>query len=390
MKILYIAVDTPIPGNHGGSTHVRELCRALGQRGHEVHLVAPGGVLPGSTSGSDAKGLGEGVTVHRIRKPTRFFEWTTVGTIRSLVRRVGPDVVIERFYTFGGAGIWAAHSMAVPAVLEVNSPARPFRGWRDRLDRATIIRPIDRWRRRLLRWSDGVYTTSKHLVPPDMQTAVTVVTNGVDTERFRPGPVRSQDGALRCVYVSSFRSWHGASDLVRAVGLCRAREVDLQVVCLGDGPRCASARRAVRQAGLEGVVRFLGEVPAEDVPGHLATADVGLAPFSPTEFSALELGWFWSPIKIFEYLASGLGVVTANIPELRALLPDTVARFYTPGDVREFSDVLEVLGEGTVSLTGMSRHARELAETRYTWGQQAAVVEELLEAVVARTPKGTK
>ena len=194
-----------------------------------------------------------------------------MGKIRALARSISPDVVVERFYTFGGAGIWAARLLDLPAVLEVNSPARPFAGWRDWLDRATVVRPVDRWRRRQLRWSDAVYATSNHLVPPEMQASVTVVTNGVDVERVRPGPPRAADEVLRCVYVSSFRSWHDSADLVEAVSLCRDRNVELQVVCLGEWPRWEATRQAARQAGLDGTIRFLGEVPGAEVPRVLST-----------------------------------------------------------------------------------------------------------------------
>ena len=387
MKILYTAVDTPIPGTHGGSVHALELCRALARRGHDVHLIAPPGTSPNDSASAAA--VGDGLHLHHVRKPPRFLAWAAVGKVRELATVLSPDVVVERFYTFGGAGIWAAHSLGLPAVLEVNSPARPFGGVRDTVDRLTLVRPVDRWRRRQVRWSDAVYTTSKHLVPPEMQGSVTVVTNGVDIGRFYPGPARPANGPLRCVYVSSFRSWHGAADLVEAVALCRARDVDLQVTCIGDGPRWAAARQAARQAGLEGMIRFLGEVPAEDVPRHLAAADVGLAPFSPTEFSALKLGWFWSPIKIFEYLAAGLAVVTVDIPELRALLPDPVACFYTPGVAMQLADELERLAADTAMLGRVRQTARELAEARYTWGHQAAVVEGLLEDVLARTARSS-
>ena len=77
---------------------------------------------------------------------------------------------------------------------------------------------------------------------------------------------------------------------------------------------------AVR-VGVTERIRFVGQVPFEQVPKYLADADVGLAPFDPSMFPALQLGWFWSPVKIFEYLACGLVVVTIGIEELRRLLP---------------------------------------------------------------------
>ena len=229
VRILYTAVDTPVPGTHGGSVHVFELCRALGEIGHEVHLVAP----PGAAAAAD-----ETPRRHHISRPPRFLEWSCVDQVRAIGERVKPDVVVDRFYTFGGAGIWAARKLGTPAVLEVNSPARPYPGsWRDRLDRLSLIRPVDRWRRRVLAWSDAIYTTSAYLVPPEIQDAVTVVTNGVDTLRFRPGPVPT--GPLRCVYAAVFgrgmvrkTSWSLLVCASRVGFICRSRVLAMVPVSL--------------------------------------------------------------------------------------------------------------------------------------------------------------
>ena len=369
-----------------------ELCRALAQRGHDVHIVAPRlttgradtseVTLPGA--GGDGGDKSVPVPIFRIPKRRRFFEWTAVTDVRRIAERVQPDVVVERFYTFGGAGIWAAHMLGLPAVLEVNSPARRYPGsWRDRIDRLSLVGPVHRWRRRQLAWSDGIYATSKRLLPPELQESVMVVTNGVDVDRFRPMSTgRESGGPLRCVYASSFRSWHGAIDLVQAVALCVSRGIDLRVTCLGTGPLWASAHAAARRAGVLDVMRFVGDVPYGDVPAYLARADVGLAPFTPAAFPALQLGWFWSPIKLFEYLASGLAVVTIGIQELQELLPDSVARFYMPGDVERLAHAIEALAGDRAALGRMQIAARSLAESRFTWGHQAAAVENLLKMVV--------
>ncbi len=205
-----------------------------------------------------------------------------------------------------------------------------------------------------------------------------VVINGVDTERFRPGPPAGDDTPLRCVYVSSFRAWHAAEDLIEAAKACRARGVAVQVRLLGEGPRWRAARRAGATLTEEGSVQFLGTVPHGEVPDHLEAADVGLAPFSPQAFSALALGWFWSPIKIFEYLAAGLPVVTADLPELRALLPDVVASFYPAGQPEALADRLADLASNRAVLRRKGRAARNLAERRYTWDAQARIVEQVL------------
>ena len=93
-------------------------------------------------------------------------------------------------------------------------------------------------------------STSRHLLPPDLQARATVVVNGADIDRFGPGAETADTGPLRCVYVSSFRSWHGAEDLVAAVAHCAARHVPLQVTCIGEGPRWKLARAAAAAAGV--------------------------------------------------------------------------------------------------------------------------------------------
>ena len=373
MKILYSAAGTPIPGTHGGSVHALELCRALSRRGHEVHLAA----LPGAPVVGDI----DGVTLHPLRasRAGRFFEWRAASQIRALVDELAPDIVVERFYTFGGAGVDAAHDRGVPAVLEINSPARDYPGsWRDRIDKLTLVRPVDRRRRRMLDRCAGLYATSLHLVPPHLQPLTTVIVNGVDVDRFRPAP-RPDDGPLRCVYVSSFRAWHGAEDLVAAVAQVVARGVDIHLTCLGEGPRWQRARDAAARLDVDARIDFVGRVAHDEVPGYLAAAHVGVAPFAPDQFRALELGWFWSPIKIFEYLAAGLSVVTADIEELRDLLSDEVATYYPPGNISALADTLAALAGDRAAVRDRGVRARALAEDKYTWDHQAAAVEAVLQ-----------
>ncbi len=405
MRILYAAAGTPVPGTHGGSVHAYELCRALARAGHEVHLAArapdgrvaapaaaPRGPRGAQTSaagagqdGPSSRAAGTLTLWHLPPAPIAQLEWTRFPYLRRLAERLRPDVLVERFYTFGGAGLLAARRLGIPAVLEVNSPARPYPGsWRDRLDALTLVRPVHRWRRWQLRQARAYYATSRLLLPAALQARTTVIVNGVDCAAIRPGR-RPATGPLRCVYVSSFRSWHGAEHLAEAVGRAVAQGVELDVACIGDGPTLARARRIARAAGAAGAMRFLGRLPHERVAGCLAEAEVGLAPFDPDRHAALRLGWFWSPIKIFEYLAAGLAVVTAELAELRALLPAEVARFYPPGDATALAAVLAALAGDRPWIRAAGAHARALAEARYSWDEQARRVLSVLERVAVHS-----
>ena len=90
---------------------------------------------------------------------------------------------------------------------------------------------------------------------------------------------------------------------------------------IGDGPELP-ARAATPPQGLDGVV-FTGAVPHEQMPACLAAADIGVAPFDLGAHAPLSLGFYWSPLKIFEYMAAGLPVVApACRPHLRSSSAD--------------------------------------------------------------------
>jgi glycosyltransferase involved in cell wall biosynthesis len=377
MRILYVAAGMQIPGAHGGSVHALQLARGLARAGHEVHLAC--------LRGDPVEGDLDGVELHPLprRSSIEQLELLRSGAVRALAARLRPDVVLERFYTFGGTGLRAAAALGIPAVLEVNSPARPYPGsLRDRLDALTLVRPVDRWRRWQLAQARAYVATSPLLLPERLRDRTTTIVNGVDVNRIRPGDPGSDDSPLRCIYVSSFRAWHGAEDLVEAAGRAVEAGASLRITCIGEGPRLEAAREAARTGPARDAVRFLGRVPHAAVPGELAAADVGLAPFSPARHRALELGWFWSPIKIFEYLAAGLMVVTADIPELRELLDDSVARFYPPDQPAELADRLMALDRDRAAVRAAGVRARALACERYTWDHQARRVAEVLERAV--------
>ncbi len=108
MRILYVASDQTLPGETGGSVHVHEVSRALAKRGHEVHAVVQ------DRGRADAQG--DGYSIKRIRwSPShRFFRFRARPQVEALIELLKPDVVMERYYNFGGEGILAAEAAGIP------------------------------------------------------------------------------------------------------------------------------------------------------------------------------------------------------------------------------------------------------------------------------------
>jgi teichuronic acid biosynthesis glycosyltransferase TuaH len=74
-----------------------------------------------------------------------------------------------------------------------------------------------------------------------------------------------------------------------------------------------------RFAGLTGrpAVHYTGRVPAASVPAYLAAIDVGITPYTASDFNQASF-----PLKTLEYLAAGRPVVSTDLPAARWLLDD--------------------------------------------------------------------
>jgi glycosyltransferase involved in cell wall biosynthesis len=99
---------------------------------------------------------------------------------------------------------------------------------------------------------------------------------------------------------------------------------------------------------------MIGLVDYEYLPEVLARANVGIIPFEDCDLVRST-----SPIKMYEYLAAGLPVVTTPIPEAEALAAPGILRVATTAE--GFASALEDSLSG-----GMVEERQEIAKA-YSW-----------------------
>jgi len=378
MRILYAASDQRVPGTTGGSIHVVAVAEGLAALGHEVHaLVTPTG------SPGDARVHWIGLPPPAGRKELR---WANTGAVRSIARQIEPDVIIERYYNFGGEGIRAAAEVGALAVLEVNAPVVDYPGSGKRLlDRALIFEPMRRWRDYLCAKSDLIVTPSPAIIPPDTPTSkILQMEWGADTDRFRPGI----EGAVPfdrpadtvAVFSGAFRSWHGTIHIITALRELHARgRKDIGAVLIGEGPELARVREAAR--GLDGII-FTGALPHDQIPACLAACDFGVAPFDPETHPALSLGFYWSPLKVFEYMAAGLPVVAPAIDRIPALVGHNREGLLYDSAIRSgLPHAFEALTDPHLR-NRLGRAARDRAVRDYSWAAHCRLLEQAMIAAV--------
>jgi glycosyltransferase involved in cell wall biosynthesis len=164
----------------------------------------------------------------------------------------------------------------------------------------------------LCRRSDLVITTSLVLqeAKAPLNPNTILVAHGVDYKHFS----RAMDDALpeptdlagiphpRLGFFGLIRDWVDL-DLVAAVA--RARP-DWHAVLVGDSTVDLAPYRAIAN------LHFLGRKPYADLPAYCRHLDVGLIPFKVNELTRAV-----NPIKLREYLAAGLPVVSTPMHEVR-------------------------------------------------------------------------
>ncbi len=376
MRILYVASDQVVPGNTGGSVHVWEVARGLASRGHEVHAVVWQG---GDTPREEALG---GVLWHRVSwwPQGRLFRFRAQAEVARIAHLVRPDVVMERYYNFGGEGVGVATRRGIPALLEVNSPVRDHPGsLKGALDAMTLLRPLERYRDMLCRRAAALVAPIPEIVPAFARKKTETVTWGANVDVFKPdgrrGETRRRLGApekaVVVVFSGSFRPWHGVHVLERAARRLE-RRADLWFVLVGGGP----PRKARGYRG-----RHLGTRPYEELPEILAACDIGVAPYDTARLGQLRLGFYWSPMKMFEYMAAGLPSLTIpRFPLTEIVRHGQEGLHFREADADDLARVIGRLADDPDLRRRLGAGARRRVVEKYSWARHC----EQLEAVLGR------
>jgi glycosyltransferase involved in cell wall biosynthesis len=402
MRILYLCVDGGIDltGRSGGSVHIRNFVRAMTELGHQVSVVC--------TRVSSPKSLEEELEAevhpaplaawnhglaHAIRAGNRLMGRATRNNpdaVRSLhnlrffrtaakaARGLEPDFIYERYSLWGMAGHRLAKDRSIPLVLEVNAPL----AYEQQRYRAGLTcPPLARWvERRIWRNADLLIAVSEPLRSQLLEAGASperahVLPNAANPRLFHMdldgGPVRDRlklNGRFVLGFVGMFRPWHGVDLLISAFEDLHRASPAAHLLLVGDGPLRSRFEEEVRKMGLQQAVTFAGGVAHEDVPEYLAAMDVAVAPYPALD------QFYYSPIKLYEYMAAGRAVVASRVGQVAEIIVDGVnGLLFEPGNRSGLVDCLRRL-QNDVGLRNELGRRASAACSEHTWTRNAARV----------------
>jgi starch synthase len=370
MRLAYLTTDPGIAygGTKGAAVHVEEVVAALAAAGARILLIAPA-VAPGSAPPA------AGVTLELLPGPGKrssaaerlAAEPRRAAWLRARLAGFGAEALYERLGLHSAAGAAAARALGIPHLVELNAQLLEEAARYRRLDSAA---DAERLEQSVLSGADVVFAVSEPLAAYASSRGarrVELLPNAVALERFRPA---RQDGGgrLTATFLGTLRPWHGA-DTIAAAWERLGRDAPALLV-IGDG----HGRERLEAAG----ARVTGAVPHADVPGLLAGAQIGLAPY------AREAPDYFSPLKLFEYLAAGLATIAADLPAVRAIVTPETALLVPRGDAGALADAVAALSDPQ-RRARLGAAGRALVAAEHTWAQRAG---RILAAAAELAPAG--
>ena len=418
MKILYLCSDLGIPvlGRKGASVHLRSLVTAFVRAGHSVVLATP--LLNKSPWEGPAKldmsllHLPPSADIVKAVLSLKAFN-EMLGVANSLpgeLRRIlynqelatqlkyrfehdPPDFIYERASLYGTAGVALARVLNVPLLVELNAPLAVEQSAYRATGLGELAAQAERW---TLLGADAVLAVSALLrdhvvslgVRPDR---VHVVPNGVDATLFQPRPpdpsIRARwglpDGPV-LGFVGGLRRWHGVEALPALLDKLVHRYRGLRLVIVGDGPLRGELEHTLKERGLTRSVVFTGSLPHEEVAKLIPQFDVALAPYSKPEHA-----FYFSPLKLFEYMACGIAVAVAGLGQIAEVVQDgETGLLYPPGELDGLTVACDRLLADPALRQRLGQAAAKEIHGLYTWDQNAARVVELARALIATRGTG--
>jgi glycosyltransferase involved in cell wall biosynthesis len=383
MKVLMVAPSVKIPENLAQSVHQYEFAKRLVESGIEVHLVCRRPIDPPETD--------DGVVYHKImskefplKRPV--FTLDTARMLNKIIKTHKFDIIHDRGYLFGGAGTKVGNKHDIPVLLQIDDD------WVETEALASRITSTNFYKNRALSWCkklmgkvDHAFTVSDTLRQTVIKTwggvsgKISVIPNGADIEKFKPDreplglrkELKLDKKAKVVTFVGALGPWHGIQYLIMAAPSIIKKNPEAHIWLVGGAKEYDSMylQDLISNLKLKNNVHILGSRPSEDIPRILVESDVGVAPYPQFDMG-------FSPLKIFEYMASGVPIVSSDLPSIREILVDNkTGVLVEPENVDDLAGaIIKLLQDPKLSQKLMT-NARKKVEKNYSW---AAVTEKLI------------
>ena len=378
MRVAYVSSDPGVSvlGTKGCSIHVQSVVREFLRRGFQVDLYA--------------RRLGDSTTIElpdvnviRLESPDKNLDaeqreaalrLLDRQTRIALERNCPYDLVYERHSLWSAAAMQYAQDRGIRSILEVNAPLveeqSQHRGLCNRQEAEQISRDC-------FQSADSIVCVSKAVADyvrrfEISSSKIRVIANGVDPDRAQSAREMTRQrtegrcegtpvSPLRIGFLGTLRPWHGMRELGLAFREVHRRIPDAELLVIGDGP---AREQLLTALGVEAAqaTTITGKVAHTLVPDLLGNVDIAVAPYPDLP------GFYFSPLKILEYMAVGLPIVASRIGEIPNIISDRMSGLLVePGNPDVLAAEVIRLAKNPAFASLLGDCAAKAVQQRFTW-----------------------
>ncbi|WP_206483081.1 glycosyltransferase family 4 protein [Thalassotalea sp. G2M2-11] len=374
-------------GKGAEGVHIRGVTKGLRELGHNVSILSLPGAEPeqqeeNKTPKNQQTQSQNGVLAF-LANLTKYtpefvfelieimFNFISIFRLRKAVADAKADMIYERYSLFLFASVWWAKKHNIPIVLEINDSSLVHRV--RKLFFVSLARKFERW---IFKNATGLVFISsefKQIAEQEHgEIAPCVVSpNAADLDAFVINEDKAQklriklniDDKVVIGYVGAFVHWHGIDWFVDLISEQLKNFPNIVLLLIGDGVSYEPIKQRIKQADIEEQVILTGRVAHHEVSTYLSAMDFGILPDSNN---------YGSPMKLFEFMAMGKGMVAPNFTPIAEVVKDDETSWLFPANDRQACiDKTLAVAKDTQAQKKVGTNARAYIENERQWKHNA-------------------
>jgi glycosyltransferase involved in cell wall biosynthesis len=348
MRIAFLTGMATSPTKPGGYVHVTQVCNNLQSLGHTLYT-------------------------NLLQESNKFIRLTEDEFFKR-----GRE--IEAFYIRLHGSAWndeltrfRSANLDAPCIWEVNAPLEELR--MRGVPEKEIFKKNKR-RKELAKMVDAAVCVSLEMEEYAKDflgiKKTFVVQNGTDPEMFTPAK-REKDLYRQ----TDFKVlWSGSPEYAwQGLEIVQELAEKLKVV-----DRSILVAATAEGTSTENLV-YLGSLPYSEMPRYMASADVGLCIYKEIDFFDK---FFFSPLKLYDYMASGLPIIGSNIGQIKLVLEEYKSGVLTDTTVDDLIEKVMYVKNNRAEAYEMGKNGRRAAVERHNWRNVALRLEEIILSLIGQ------
>jgi glycosyltransferase involved in cell wall biosynthesis len=374
-SIAYVTLNGKIPSTKADGVAVMTMCEQFAKLGLDTLLLIP---------------ACQGVPLSQLGGAKDVFEFYSVESCFELVRFPNFFGILSRFSKLYSLAL--VLYLKIRGISLINSRSIEVAVWATRLRVPVILESHNFSRFEFHSMiSDWVSATQQSTSKTSMvvtthaaklsymkigipEDRIMVLPNGANIDRFNTTASRIHllkkynftfDSPL-IVFSGSLQSGRGGEEMIACAELLPEAQF---LIIGGTQDQVTHYQKLAESRGIKNV-SFAGHIVQSELPNYLMTADILLMPYT-TSFSEHSFK-YTSPMKMFEYLATGKPMVATDFPILHEILEHgRNVIFVAPDSGEELARGIRYLLDNPELAQRIGRNALEDAR-KYSWNSRAS------------------